>query len=723
MANKNNKYKVYRKYTTDDNGISWVETDEYRIVLVEENSKDCITETPSNTRWVETTGYICANKNKYGKEIKQISTDGGKTWTNTSEYRQGKLIEENSKDCGYTEVQYRWVLVNDDSRYVCVGTEKHKMEIRQLSNDGGITWANVSPEETRASNEIIERNSLDCGGSVIYYKWVDTGFECGSNLSSDSKIVAEAPGELTKETVYRWVVAQGAKDYICDDGNVKYYLYVKQQSTDGGLTWSEVQPRETQKGAIMNNDSNDCRCKTNVTYNDGTTKEFEINGEFTEYSFKDIKSAKIVDIGTCVTGIGNYAFQHCSGLTSVTIGSGATYIGVGAFWDCSGLTSITIPNSVKSISSSFAYCSNLKSATIGSGVEYIGNLAFANCTSLKYITIPDSVRIIDGGSGSGYGGAFEGCSSLESATIGNRTSIIGQCAFLNCSGLTSITIPNSVAIIGESAFNGCSNLNSVTFGNGIFNIGDRAFQECSSLTSVTIESVKNSIGTYAFYKCSNLKSVTIGSGSIGSTAFEDCSSLSSVTIGSGVKSIGGGAFAGCSGLKSAIIASGSIGGSAFSYCTGLTSLEIGSGVTNIEKYAFAGCSGLTTVTIPGSVENIGNRAFSDCYSLLSITIESGVENIDDYSFSHCGKITSVNIPDGVTRIGDFVFNYCSNLTSITMPNSITDIGSRVFYRCVKFSSITFKGTKKQFSSIPKANDWFSSLKFVVHCTDGDIDVW
>lgn len=257
MANKNNKYKVYRKYTTEDNGITWVETNECRIVLVEENSKDCITETPTNTRWVETTGYICANKNKYAKEIKQISTDGGKTWTDTSEYRQGKLIEENSKDCGYTEVQYRWVVVNDPTKYVCVGTEKHKMEIRQLSNDGGITWANVSPEETMASDEIIERNSLDCGASPIQYKWVDTGFECGSNLSSDATIVDEAPGELTKETLYRWVVAQGSDDYICD-GNVKYYLYVKQKSTDGGQTWSEVQPRETQKGSVMENDSKDC---------------------------------------------------------------------------------------------------------------------------------------------------------------------------------------------------------------------------------------------------------------------------------------------------------------------------------------------------------------------------------------------------------------------------------------------------------------------------------
>ena len=437
MANKNNKYKVYRKYTTDDNGITWVETNEYRIVLVEENSKDCITETPTNTRWVETTGYICASKNKYAKEIKQISTDGGKTWTDTGEYRQGKLIEENSKDCGYTEVQYRWVVINDDSRYVCVGTEKHKMEIRQLSNDGGITWVNVSPEETRASDEIIERYSLDCGGT-IKYKWVDTGFECGSNIPTGSKIVTEAPGELTKETVYRWVVAQGNKDYICD-GKVKYYLYVKQKSTDGGLTWSEVQPRETQKGAVMENNSNDCTtgetgCETKVTYKDGSTNELLINGRLYDGSIGDKLLATNVEIGTCVTSIGEDAFYSCSNLTSITLSDSVISIDKYAFIGCAGLTSITIPESVTAI----------------------GDDAFHYCYGLKSIIIPDSITSI-------RSGTFASCSGLISASIGSGVTNIGSYAFQVCSGLTSFSIGSGVTNIGTYALSNCLSLQTINF--------------------------------------------------------------------------------------------------------------------------------------------------------------------------------------------------------------------------------------------------------------------
>ena len=455
MANKNNKYKVYRKYTTDDNGISWVETDEYRIVLVEENSKDCIAETPTNTRWVETTGYICASKNKYAKEIKQISTDGWKTWTDTGEYRQGRLIEENSKDCGYTEVQYRWVVVNDPTKYVCVGTEKHKMEIRQLSNDGGITWVNVSPEETRASDEIIELNSLDCGGTVIYYKWVDTGFECGSNLSSDSIIVDEAPGELTKETIYRWVVAQGADDYICDNG-VKYYLYVKEKSTDGGLTWSEVQPREIQKGTIMENKSYDCipECKTKVKYTDGSTNEFYINGKITRSSIKNITDVTNINVGTCVTSIGSYIFTKCNKLKSITLPNSVEEIGKGAFEYCSSLTSITIPNSVKEIESG----------------------AFEGCSSLTSIKIPDSVKVIEQS-------AFKDCSSLSSITIPTSVSIIHLDTFRK-SGIKSIKIPDSVKEIESGAFEYCRNLTSITIPNSLTDIGASAFQYCTSLNEI-----------------------------------------------------------------------------------------------------------------------------------------------------------------------------------------------------------------------------------------------
>ena len=183
-----------------------------------------------------------------------------------------------------------------------------------------------------------------------------------------------------------------------------------------------------------------------------------------------------------VTSIGEMAFQYCSSLTSVTIGNSVTSIGRLAFEGCSSLTSITIPNSVTSIGSgAFHKCSSLTSITIPNSVKIIGWDVFrdtefynnpSNWTNgTLYIndclikvdtnlvgdfTIEPDTRVI-------AGGAFCECSSLNSVTIPNSVTSIGDWAFDSCSSLTSITIPNSVTSIGYEAFRGCSSLTSIEF--------------------------------------------------------------------------------------------------------------------------------------------------------------------------------------------------------------------------------------------------------------------
>ena len=117
-----------------------------------------------------------------------------------------------------------------------------------------------------------------------------------------------------------------------------------------------------------------------------------------------------VEIGSCVTSIGNSAFANCTSLTSVTIGSGVTSINGYAFNYCSGLTSVNI----------------------GSGVTSINNGVFQYCYSLTSITIPDSVTSI------------------------------GVSVFNYCSGLTSVNIGSGVTSIDRQAFDACTNLTSVT---------------------------------------------------------------------------------------------------------------------------------------------------------------------------------------------------------------------------------------------------------------------
>ena len=210
-------------------------------------------------------------------------------------------------------------------------------------------------------------------------------------------------------------------------------------------------------------------------------------------------------------------------------------------------------------------------------------------------------------------GAFSGCSSLTSITIGNGVTSIGDSAFSGCCRLVEVYNLSSLNItkgswqdngaVGRCAIDIYTDKNAPskltkendfvihTEGNvktlvGYF--GDR--------TSITTPDSVTSIGERAFYNCSSLTSITIGRGvtSIGYCAFMDCRSLTSITIGNSVTSIGDWAF---------------------SYCSSLTSITISNSVTSIGSEAFENCSSLTSITIPSSVTSIGVSAFNNCSSL------------------------------------------------------------------------------------------------------------
>ena len=81
------------------------------------------------------------------------------------------------------------------------------------------------------------------------------------------------------------------------------------------------------------------------------------------------------NVGSAVTGIGDFAFSNCSCLTSMTIPNSVESIGDWAFFGCTDLTNVTIPGSIKSI----------------------GNAAFSGCSGLESVTIPNSVESIEDG--------------------------------------------------------------------------------------------------------------------------------------------------------------------------------------------------------------------------------------------------------------------------------------------------------------------------------------
>lgn len=80
-----------------------------------------------------------------------------------------------------------------------------------------------------------------------------------TNLQQQINSIVEAVSGCcpTVETIYRWLTLTGQNDYICS-GTTKYEKQVYQQSTDGGMTWTNVEPVQYRRGAVLETDSPDC---------------------------------------------------------------------------------------------------------------------------------------------------------------------------------------------------------------------------------------------------------------------------------------------------------------------------------------------------------------------------------------------------------------------------------------------------------------------------------
>lgn len=105
---------------------------------------------------------------------------------------------------------------------------KYYKQVRQVSYDSGVTW--ISLDEYQ-KGDLYETDSPDCGGGITQYKWV--------NVSGE---------------------------YTCV-GTTKYQKTKKQQSTDGGRTWTDVNPLEYSTGAVIERESSDCGGENGIPNN------------------------------------------------------------------------------------------------------------------------------------------------------------------------------------------------------------------------------------------------------------------------------------------------------------------------------------------------------------------------------------------------------------------------------------------------------------------------
>ena len=220
------------------------------------------------------------------------------------------------------------------------------------------------------------------------------------------------------------------------------------------------------------------------------------------------------------------------------------------------------------------------------------------------------------------------------------------------SKIQSVTIPQSVTSIGDSAFAGCHNLNSLTINDAATSIESWAFAECPLNTTLSLGKNIKTIGDYAFYDCRDLTSVTIPQSvtSIGAHAFGSCISLTTLSLGENIKTIGD---------------------YAFNDCWVLSSVTIPQSVTSIGAHAFDNCRILDSLTINGAIESMGKQAFESCISLKTLSLGENIKTIGNFAFRNCLSLTNVTIPEKVTIIGPGTFSYCTHLEYIMLPAGLT----------------------------------------------------
>ena len=263
-------------------------------------------------------------------------------------------------------------------------------------------------------------------------------------------------------------------------------------------------------------------------------------------SFSGCSGLLSVTIGNNVTSIGECAFENCSNLPSITLSNSVTSIGKNTFYNCSNLKDIFVPcgeldrfkkmdgadSRMKYVPSSYTLAG--KSATNG----YVSIPSYSSCDESITITARPNrgFRFVKWSDGNTDNPRTVYLTEDQTFEANFDYALTGKCGKDSLLIWTLDTATMSLTISGNGAlsenYTYGSFIESITIGDDVTTIGDWAFESCRSLTSVTLPNSVTSIGRYAFWDCRSLTSITIPNSvtSIGSQAFYGCSSLEDIFV-------------------------------------------------------------------------------------------------------------------------------------------------------------------------------------------------
>lgn len=377
-----------------------------------------------------------------------------------------------------------------------------------------------------------------------------------------------------------------------------------------------------------------------------------------------------------VINVGAFAFYGCSSLSSITMRGNITSIDLYAFSGCSGLSIITIPESVIQIGDRAFENTAWYNSKPDGVVVYAGKVAYkykgVMPAGTEIVLLNDTVGIA--------GGAFWGCSGLNSIEIPEGVKNIGNCAFYSCTGLKNITIPNGVTEIKSQTFSGCTGLISVAIPSSVIMITDYAFEECTAIASInvsennsmfsSVDGVLYNKAKTAVLKCPEGKigSITIQTGvkAISKYAFFHCKSLTNITIPDGVYAVGSNAFSGCTGLTSVTIPN------------SLTYFAEGSGLGN--------CPNLTIYCYEDSIAEVFALVNKIPYTIIESTAVTGVtlnQETVDLTVNETAQLSATVAPVYATN---------QSITWGSMNNEVASVSSTGLVTAKSVGTATINAT-------------------------------
>ncbi len=313
---------------------------------------------------------------------------------------------------------------------------------------------------------------------------------------------------------------------------------------------------------------------------------------------------------------------------------------------------------------------------------------------------------------------FEDVGNIQSVTLPDSITSIGQRAFRNCTDLEVVLGGSNVAMIDSDAFDNTVWDNNLPAGEVY--LGKTFYKYASSIfveTAIDVKEGTVGIASGAFLNQPNLVGITfpeglkyIGSYAFGADSEANANGLSEVVLPDSVVEVGDAAFR-YSPIETLIIGKGVtyIGAKAF-VGGNITYLEYNAPDAVIANATFDGMEAPATVKVSSEVKAFPVNLFKGWTGLTSVDLGTGITVLPANAFDGLENLVEVKF-GALTRIGNNAFRGIA-VPELTVPETVTRIGASAFANNAALKKVTYNAVD---ATAP--DSYFAAFKGCDHLAD------